>query len=58
MSHEIEIQGCLTVPDKISLDDVTDIFLRFVESHGWYYGGGFNEFGSDHCISIEVREED
>lgn len=40
MSHEIEIEGCLTVPDKISLDDVTDIFLRFVESHGWYYGGG------------------
>lgn len=43
MSHEIEIQGCLTVPDKISLDDVTDIFLKFVESHGWYYGGGFSE---------------
>lgn len=28
MSHEIEIQGCLTVPDKISLDDVTDIRKR------------------------------
>lgn len=28
MSHEIEIQGCLTVPDKISLDDVTDILIR------------------------------
>ena len=23
MSHEIEIEGCLTVPDKISLDDGT-----------------------------------
>ena len=40
MSHEIEIEGCLTVPDKVSLDDVVDTFLEFVESHGWYYGGG------------------
>lgn len=58
MSHEIEIEGCLTVPDKISLDDVTDIFLKFVESHGWYFGGGFNEFKDDYSESIEVREED
>lgn len=28
MSHEIEIEGCLTIPDKISLDDVTDIFFK------------------------------
>ncbi len=58
MSHEIEIEGCLTVPDKISLDDVTDIFLKFVESRGWYFGGGFNEFKDDYSESIEVREED
>lgn len=58
MSHEIEIEGCLTVPDKISLDDVTDIFLRFVKSRGWYFGGGFNEFKDDYSESIEVREED
>lgn len=58
MSHGIEIEGCLTVPDKISLDDVTDIFLKFVESHGWYFGGGFNEFKDDYSESIEVREED
>lgn len=58
MSHEIEIEGCLTVPDKISLDDVTDIILKFVESHGWYFGGGFNEFKDDHYESIDVREED
>lgn len=58
MSHEIEIQGYLTVPDKISLDNVTDIFLKFIESHGWYYGGGFNEFKDDHCESIDIREED
>lgn len=58
MSHEIEIEGCLTVPNKISLDDVTDIFLKFVESRGWYFGGGFNEFKDDYSESIEVKEED
>ena len=58
MSHEIEIEGCLTVPDKVSLDDVVDTFLEFVESHGWYYGGGLNEFGDDHCISVNISEED
>lgn len=58
MSHEIEIEGCLTVPDKVSLDDVTDIFLKFVESHGWYFCGGFNEFKDDHYESIDVGEED
>ena len=44
MTHEIEIEGCLNVPTKVSLDDVVDEFLAFIESHGWYFGGGFNEF--------------
>lgn len=43
MSHEIEIQGCLNVPDDANFDEITDMFLDFVESHGWYYGGGFSE---------------
>lgn len=58
MAHEIEIQGCLDVPDKVKLNDVLDAFLEFVESHNWYFGGGFNEFMDDHCVSVEVREED
>lgn len=43
MEHEIEIQGYLTVPEDADFDEVTNLFLEFVESHGWYYGGGFNE---------------
>lgn len=42
-THEIEIQGCLNVPDDANFDEITDVFLDFVESHGWYYGGGFSE---------------
>lgn len=58
MTHEIEIGGCLNVPTDVSLNDVVDEFLAFIENHGWYFGGGFNEFKDDHCESIEVREED
>lgn len=43
MSHEIELCGCLTIPDNANFDEITDVFLDFVESHGWYYGGGFSE---------------
>ena len=58
MTHEIEIDGCLNVPTTVSLDDVVDEFLAFIENRGWYSGGGFNEFKDDHYESIDVREED
>lgn len=43
MSHEIELYGCLIIPDDANFDEITDVFLGFVESHGWDYGGGFSE---------------
>ena len=58
MTHEIEIDGCLNVPTTVSLNDVVDEFLAFIENRGWYIGGGFNEFKDDHYESIDVREED
>ncbi len=58
MTHEIEIDGCLNVPTTVSLDDVVDEFLAFIENRGWYFGGGFNEFKDDYSESIEVKEED
>ena len=48
MTHEIEIDGCLNVPTTVSLNDVVDEFLAFIENRGWYFGGGFNEFKDDH----------
>ena len=58
MTHEIEIDGCLNVPTTVSLNDVVDEFLAFIENRGWYFGGGFNEFKDDHYESIDIREED
>lgn len=43
MAHEVELCGCLTIQDDANFDEITDVFLDFVESHDWYYGGGFYE---------------
>jgi len=39
----IEINGIAEVHPRISSDDFTDRFLRFIESHGWFFGGGIGE---------------
>lgn len=53
MSHEIEIQGCLNVPDDANFDEITDVFLDFVELHGWYYGGGFSEIRDGRYVKLD-----
>ena len=42
MATEIEIKGCINVPDGVTGDVVMDAFLDWVESKGWYFGGGYN----------------
>lgn len=44
---EIEIGGCITVPKEISADAVIDAFMHWVESNGWYFGGGFRELSPE-----------
>lgn len=41
MIKEIEIQGCITVPEGVSADEVIDKFLAFVEQNEWSFGGGY-----------------
>ena len=43
MRKEIEINGCVEIPPEMTMDDFTDEFIRFVESKGWIFGGGFQE---------------
>ena len=38
---EIEIQGCVTVPEEVSGDDFIDKFLAFIEENNWSFGGGY-----------------
>lgn len=58
MSHEIEIEGCLIVPDKISLDNIINEILELEECRGWYFRGRIQEFKDDHYETIDVGEED
>ena len=44
---EIEIGGCITVPSDVSGDEVVDSFIRWVESKGWLFGGGFRELTAE-----------
>ena len=49
MSKEIEIGGCIEVPDEITVDEVCDAFIAFVESKGWFFGGGFHEVTAENA---------
>ena len=51
MSKEIEIGGCIEVPDEITVDEVCDTFIAFVESKGWFFGGGFHEVSDENADS-------
>ena len=50
---EIEIGGCLTVPSDVTKDDVIDAFIQWVESKGWYFGGGFRELSPEESGYID-----
>ena len=41
MIKEIEIQGCITVPEDVSMDEVIDKFIAFVEENDWSFGGRY-----------------
>lgn len=43
-TKEIEINGCCEVPYDLSEDEFFDLFIDFIESHGWYFGGGIHEY--------------
>lgn len=58
MSHEIELCGCLAIPEDANWDEVADLFLNFVESHGWYYGGGFSEIRDGYYVKPDGTSGD
>ena len=51
MRKEIEINGCIEIPPEMSSDEFYDIFIAFVESQGWYFGGGMREIVDDYYIN-------
>ena len=41
MTKEIKIQGCITIPKDVSMDEVIDKFIAFIEKNEWSFGGGY-----------------
>lgn len=41
MIKEIEIQGCVTVSESVSMDNFVDKFIAFIEENRWSFGGGY-----------------
>ena len=41
MTKAIEIQGCITIPKDVSMDEVIDKFIAFIEKNEWSFGGGY-----------------
>jgi len=39
----IEVNGITEIHPSISVDQFNDMFIRFVEAHGWFFGGGLKD---------------
>lgn len=55
MEHheEIELNGCIEVPVGTPLKEFEDAFLVFLESRGWYFGGGWRVLMDGHYINVD-----
>lgn len=51
MIKEIEIQGCVTVPEEVSMDNFIDKFIAFIEENDWSFGGGYRTIADGHYIN-------
>ena len=50
MRKEFEIMGCIEVSPEVTEEDFYDAFLGFVESKGWWFGGGIREIQDGYYI--------
>ena len=39
----ISIEGVAEIHPNISIDQFSDMFIRFIELHGWFFGGGYKD---------------
>lgn len=58
MRKEIEINGCVEIPSEMTMDEFYDEFLNFIESKGWYFGGGFKEIIDGYYMNLDGTKGD
>lgn len=53
---EILINGCVDTTDNpITVDEFNDKFIQWIESNGWYFGGGVNEYKTNILGAVKVK---
>ena len=53
MRKEIEINGCIEISPEITLNEFYDTFIEWIESKGWYFGGGINEIVDGYYVNSD-----
>lgn len=53
MEKEIEITGYAYLNRRLKADEFEDIFIHFIESHHWYFGGGMEYFGDENRYFVQ-----
>jgi len=43
----VEINGVIEIHPAISSDQFYDMFIRFIEAHGWFFGGTFKDITNE-----------
>ena len=56
MRKEFEIYGCIETPADMDTDRISEEFIRWIESKGWFFGGGFRDLKNE-AESIEASEK-
>ncbi len=53
MAKEFEIHGAIEVPPELTEDKFFARFIGFVESRGWWFGGGMREIVDGYYINAD-----
>lgn len=53
----IDINGSLEVPEHLTLDQVNDLFIDWVESQAFFFGGGMGPSEDKELYKIEMETE-
>lgn len=43
-TKEFKIDGTIETPIDVTVVDINNAFVDFIEERGWYFGGGINEY--------------
>lgn len=54
MEKEFSIQGYLILDTNISEDKITDIFIEYIESNNWLFGGSIYSIESNKKYTVTI----